>query len=385
HRQRQRWPGSEGQYSSRLARMHQFADRRAPFVRESIRDMFNIASDIRVTLTISAPGDGHIKINSRDIRTFPWHGSYFKNVPITVQAIPGPGHRFVKWDGLDGEAMQVTYDSHADVSLKAIFADASVESPDIVMNEINYNSGPDFPAKDWLELYNRGETSISLAGWRIRDARDGHLFALPTHALIPAHGFAILCTDTTHFSRVYSTVDFVYGDLQFGFDSAGDSLYLYDARGQLVDSLLYDDAPPWPIAANGHTLELRDANLDNSDPAHWRPSDLIGGTPGQANSVLATRVASLHAGDFWLAQNYPNPFNSRTTIQYHLAAPGFVHLVVYDLLGREVATLIEERQSAGLFSVNWRTEGPSGIYLCRLEIEGATENVTMIKKMAFVR
>ncbi|MBN1466167.1 CotH kinase family protein [candidate division KSB1 bacterium] len=387
HRQRQRWPGSEGQYSSRLTRMHLFADRRAPFVRESIRDMFNIAGDIRVTLDISAPGEGSIKINSRAIATFPWQGSYFKNVPITLQAIPHPGYRFVRWDGLQDGAMTVTYDSRAALTAKAIFAAAAANTADIVINEINYHSGPDLPAKEWLELYNPGEVSISLAGWRMRDADDGH-FTLPTNASIPAHGFAILCTDTTHFIRFSSNVDFVYGDLPFGLSNAGDSLYLYDSTGRLVDALFYDDEPPWPLAADGtgHTLELRDPILDNADPVNWLASSIVGGTPGRSNSVLSDIGArATSANSFWLAQNYPNPFNGRTTIHYSLAAAGFVRLVVYDLLGREVATLVAERQSPGLFSVNWRADGPSGIYLCRLEIEGAAENVTCVKKMAFVR
>ena len=128
------------------------------------------------------------------------------------------------------------------------------------MNEINYNSGSDFPAKDWLELYNPGDVTLSLANWQIKDAIDEHLFVLPEHAYVPAQGYAVLCTDTTFFNAVYSDVEYVYGNLPFNFNNAGDSLYLYNDAGLLVDSLLFDDIAPWPVAADGegYTMELRD-------------------------------------------------------------------------------------------------------------------------------
>ena len=68
-----------------------------------------------------------------------------------------------------------------------------------------------------------------------------------------------------------------------------------------------------------------------------------------------------------LAQNYPNPFRTTTTIEYALAHTGFVSLNVYNLLGEKVASLVAERQDAGLYRVAWDATGmPSGIYSYRL-------------------
>jgi DNA-binding beta-propeller fold protein YncE len=85
---------------------------------------------------------------------------------------------------------------------------------------------------------------------------------------------------------------------------------------------------------------------------------------------------------FSLSQNYPNPFNPTTTIRYALPSSANVKLVVYDLLGREIATLVNEEQSAGWKEVQWNATGfASGMYFYRLNAGGFVE----VKKMLVVK
>jgi hypothetical protein len=74
-------------------------------------------------------------------------------------------------------------------------------------------------------------------------------------------------------------------------------------------------------------------------------------------------------GEFVLSQNYPNPFNSSATIKYQLPVDGAVRLSVFNVLGREVTTLVNESKSAGFYTARFDASHlPSGIYFARISI-----------------
>jgi len=85
---------------------------------------------------------------------------------------------------------------------------------------------------------------------------------------------------------------------------------------------------------------------------------------------------------FYLSQNYPNPFNPTTSLQYAIGSRQFVTLKVYDLLGKEIATLVNEEKPAGQYEVEFNsTNLPSGIYFYKLK----AGEYSQTKKMVLLR
>ncbi|MBN2174379.1 MAG: right-handed parallel beta-helix repeat-containing protein [Bacteroidales bacterium] len=88
----------------------------------------------------------------------------------------------------------------------------------------------------------------------------------------------------------------------------------------------------------------------------------------------------------WLSTNYPNPFNKATKISYAVPANGKVKLTVVDLLGNIISELVNENQSQGEYSVEFRAEGlEPGIYIYKLEFKNAENNVQLVNKMSVTR
>ena len=82
---------------------------------------------------------------------------------------------------------------------------------------------------------------------------------------------------------------------------------------------------------------------------------------------------------YTLAQNYPNPFNPRTTIRYQLPQDGLVTLKIYDILGSEVATLVNEVKTAGKYELNFNAGAlTSGVYIYKIQAGGLCSSKKMI-------
>ena len=74
---------------------------------------------------------------------------------------------------------------------------------------------------------------------------------------------------------------------------------------------------------------------------------------------------------FILYQNYPNPFNPVTKISYGLKEAGNVKIIIYDALGKEVSTLIEQKQNAGTYSIEFNASNQSsGVYIYSMIVDG---------------
>ena len=96
-------------------------------------------------------------------------------------------------------------------------------------------------------------------------------------------------------------------------------------------------------------------------------------------------VASLPT-EFSLMQNYPNPFNPSTQISYNLPQAGKVTLTVYNLMGQEVAKLVNEQKNAGSYSIEWAPKNlASGMYIYRINVQTEKELLTSSKRLMLLK
>jgi len=260
-------------------------------------------------------------------------------------------------------------------------------APDIIINEINYNSADDYDPDDWVEFYNPQEFEVDISDWYFKDEDDSHIFIFPEGTIIESDGYIVLCRDLASFRTLFPNVDNFSGSFDFGLNGSGELIRLYDISGSIIDSVMYDDNSPWPDAPDGEgpTLELIHLNLDNSLPESWGAS-LEHGTPGSPNSTtsLADENNITTIKDFILHSNFPNPFNPRTTISYSLSTTATVNLKVFDIRGQEVITLQNTIKSAGNYQVQWNSRNQTGnpvstgIYFCRLEVGSISKTIKML-------
>ena len=90
--------------------------------------------------------------------------------------------------------------------------------------------------------------------------------------------------------------------------------------------------------------------------------------------------------NYQLYQNYPNPFNSKTIINYELGFTSFTSLKIFNILGEEIATLVNKVQNAGIYSTEWdASDSPSGIYFYILSIESEAGMFTEVKRMILLK
>jgi hypothetical protein len=122
-------------------------------------------------------------------------------------------------------------------------------------------------------------------------------------------------------------------------------------------------------------------NNDNGNIGWMANRSIVEATPGQVNIGQIVSVSEMFELPikFSLDQNYPNPFNPSTQIKYTISKTSLVTLKIYDLLGREIATLVNGKQQAGEYTARWNAESvPSGMYIYRIVAGNYVETKKMI-------
>jgi hypothetical protein len=132
--------------------------------------------------------------------------------------------------------------------------------------------------------------------------------------------------------------------------------------------------PPGSNIYIGFREWVLDPNLDGASFS----LDLVASTA----QLTEVQNENITPNSYKLNQNYPNPFNPSTSIEFAVASKGFVSLKVFDILGKEVATLVNEVKDAGTYSLNFNAAKlTSGVYFYRIQ----TDKFTDMKSMVLVK
>ena len=100
------------------------------------------------------------------------------------------------------------------------------------------------------------------------------------------------------------------------------------------------------------------------------------------NLTGAGNISAGNVKEYKLNQNYPNPFNPSTQLEFGISKLGFVSLRIYDILGKEVATIVNEKLSPGIYKYEFNGSNlSSGIYFYTIKAGDFTET----KKMTLIR
>jgi hypothetical protein len=216
-------------------------------------------------------------------------------------------------------------------------------------------------------FYFSSNGSDEATGWYVDDIRVDSVMSLPSQVVLvsPANR-AIINADSVRFiwNRSSPSVS------SYFFERASDSIFI----NRLIDSSVVDTVKTVrPITNNRFWWRVRAKNQAGLGPASVRRSfDII---------TDVTEIEHLPT-EFRLVQNYPNPFNPTTRIEYAIPKTAHVSLKVFDLLGREVATLVNENLQPGSYETTFDGKDlSSGVYLYRLQAGGFVET----KKLLLVR
>jgi len=369
----EKWGGSLSNWYNNLSRIQNFVNNRAHYMREIVIDQFNLSTNSNITIQVSDPAGGKVRINSIVPEQYPFDGIYFTDVPIQLEAIPAPGYKFSNWlGGVNSDSKTIDFDMNSDGYFMAIFEEDPNAEIDIVINEINYSSSAECDSEDWIELYNHSTVAVDLTHWRVSDKTSEPGYTIPSGTILSPHKYMVLSRNKPDFNRFYPERQAVFGNFEFGLSSNGDAVYLIDEFGEVHDYVIYESELPWPVEANGTgaTLELLDPALDNTLPGSWIASTTKGSPCMKNSNFVGTDDLFEEEALSFSARLYPSIFHDMTNIEFESPSKEHIHISVISMSGRVIDVLTNQTLPAGNHRFNWipaESGAEPGMYIIRIE------------------
>jgi DNA/RNA endonuclease YhcR with UshA esterase domain len=281
----------------------------------------------------------------------------------------GASANMMFWNGWDSLMVRIDSDTPIDGSTEPTY-------PVDVMGIGGQYTSAALVYNDGYEIIPNDSTDFT---WNVSVAPNPH-FALVT----PANGSQLKIDSLAQtFKFTWNKALDLNGDnLIYQWLPVGGSAVTTGGSG--VDSFLVRTGTQLLALMAGKDTSVLKWSVRTKDPAHPIVAnvDTVSVTLIKGSGILGVVASDLLPTEFAMAQNYPNPFNPSTTIQYSIARESQVSLIVYNMLGQEVGTLVNEKQAQGNYTkVFDASHLASGMYVYRIQ----AGNYISVKKMMLLK
>jgi hypothetical protein len=153
------------------------------------------------------------------------------------------------------------------------------------------------------------------------------------------------------------------------------------ASGQSSQITWSDFSGAFGTSASGNTVVTSSAGFSFSGETQNESSEIMSGFLIDYNMIITgiEDNQSILPSVYRLNQNYPNPFNPSTIINYQIPEQGFVTIKVYDILGKEIKTLVNENKPVGSYNIRFNASDlSSGIYIYQIRVNNFVQSRKMM-------
>ena len=166
---RKKWGGRMSTWSKNVERLRTFARNRPHFIREHMKEVFNLSDTIKVSASKPKKGVKKLWLNTLKIDSA-FNGTYFKYFPISIKAKIETGYQLVGWKGSDKKGNEIEIIPEGDLHIEPIvkLRDTSDYWNKIIFSEVSFHQDSTQPEGDWVELRNVSDKAIDVGGWEIR-------------------------------------------------------------------------------------------------------------------------------------------------------------------------------------------------------------------------
>ncbi len=367
-----RWasPSSYNDWENAIAIDKNFIEKRPVVVKQFLMAHFALDT-MKIQLNVSDTAHGYVGINTIEINKntkglenstslYPWTGTYFKLMPITLKAKALPGYKFVKWQETNDTTTEITVTAISDLTYTALFTEDSTNTPEkkIYINELMAENNITISdnknqKEDWIEIYNDKNDTIDLAGYIFSDGYKTHRIPDGSDSTkIAPKGFKLFWADDDKKQGVTH--------LNFKLSKEKDEVMLFSPdRNELIDAISFSN-------------QLGDISYGRRTDGASTWVYFSRGTPEASNNP---RISAYYKNELNV---FPVPASDYINITLQDVEEQILDIEYYDLLGRKLISLQQNYKSGELIT-NDISILTTGFYTIRIQGSTFKKNLTFIK------